>query len=146
MRNLVLMTVLKSFLPLLLLTVTAFSCVEKAKGPDCALYKQGKFYIKANGDIPSFAISRTDSLQYETNLETGGTRVFSVEWTDPCEFELKLLEKPTDSATLHQSALRDSLEKIPSTVRFLATAATYYIFEIQKKGFPAYIDTMWINK
>jgi hypothetical protein len=145
-RNLVLMTVLKSFLPLLLLTVTAFSCVEKAKGPDCALYKQGKFYIKANEDIPSFAISRTDSFQYETNLETGGTRVFSVRWTDPCEFELRLLEKPTDSATLYQSAFRDSIEKIPSSVRFIETADSYYIFEIRKKDFPRYIDTMWVNK
>lgn len=119
------------------------SCTDRPAAADCYSVKTGSFKLKENAGIPAFMVSRTQSRQYETNLETGEKRIFRVKWINECEYELRLVKKFGGNKKIKQSTFRDSIELIPSTIRIIMTSDNYYIFEISKKDLPTYSDTLW---
>src|SRR5436190_21987472 len=54
----------------------------------CDKYKTGKFYIYNKTNKQKINIERRDSLQRETNEQTGDITVLKVSWTGPCDYEL----------------------------------------------------------
>jgi hypothetical protein len=123
------------------------SCSYKPKDTDCDKFRNGEFFIKATRYTPSYSVRRIDSLQFETNNETKSVRIFNVKWINPCEYELRLIHKPADSTTLNQSALRNSLEKITSSIVIVKTTPNYYLFKIKKEGISMeLVDTMWVQE
>lgn len=135
---------LTSVLSLLLFII--ISCKDDPSKTNCAKFKTGEFFIKAKNNSPSYLIRRTDSLQYETDEKTKGVRIFDVKWTNPCEYELRLIHKPSDSATLNQSEFRNTIEKINTKIAIVKMAETYYIFKARKEGVSMVVtDTIWLR-
>ncbi len=139
------------FLPLAFLLLF-YSCSSgtdkeenKSKENSCAQFRTGNFlfHLKDKRGDSFFTIKRNDSIQTETDEKTGNYSKLSVKWTDPCTYELKMIE-----TTFPMS---DSVQQIRKTNPFkteiLFFTKDYYIFKSQRFNSNYFMtDTMWVGK
>ena len=115
---------------------------------DCGMYKLGKFYIYNKISRQRIDIERKDSLQIETNAETGDITVLKVTWTSGCEYELLfnyMTPKDVSKAKKSQTIVETSAN-IPLRIKILSGNDNYYVFEANKQGFKSLRDTIWLVK
>ena len=70
--------------------IIVFSSFCKTAEQDCDEYRTGKFYIYNKANKQKINIERRDSLQIETNEQTGDITVLKVSWTGPCDYVVPL--------------------------------------------------------
>lgn len=115
---------------------------------DCGQYKFGKFYIYNKVSRQRINIERKDSLQVETNAETGDITVMKVNWVGDCEYELLfnyMTPKEVSKAKRSQTVVETSAN-IPLQIKILSGTDNYYVFEASKQGFKPLRDTVWLVK
>lgn len=128
--------------------VIAFSGFNKIYEQDCARYKTGKFYIYNKVSRQKVNIERKDSLQIETNAETGDITVMKVKWTSACEYELLfnyMTPKDVAKSKNFQRVIETSAD-IPLRIKILSGTEEFYVFEAGKEGFKPLRDTVWLLK
>ncbi|WP_291721303.1 hypothetical protein [Bernardetia sp.] len=76
---------------LLVLSTTLFS-VSCPKQTTCQSFKVGKFKLSDKKYNKEYLIIRNDSLQIETDLETGKVSKYKVDWESDCKYVLTVLE------------------------------------------------------
>ena len=115
---------------------------------DCARYKFGKFYIYNKASKQRIDIERKDSLQIETNAETGDITVMKVSWTADCEYELLFnYTTPKEVSTSKRSQPVQGISaNIPMRIKILSGTENYYVFEASKPGLKPLRDTVWLVK
>lgn len=64
----------------------------------CEYFKTGTFTLIDSTKNTNTTIVRTDSLQTETNHITGAVTKGSLNWVNPCTYELKYLESSSEMA------------------------------------------------
>src|SRR6185503_14870070 len=136
---------ISSYLPLLLVMV--LSPVDK-EFSDCGQYKFGKFYVYNKVNNQRINIERKDSLQIETNLESGDITVMKVNWVGECEYELLfnyITPKEVSKSKRSQNVVETSAN-IPLRIKILSGTDQYYVFEASKQGFKPLQDTVWLVK
>ena len=79
-----------------LLAFAAISCKEQPK--TCESFHQGIFEIKRTADNYAVKIERKDSLQIETNLNTGAVTQAIVRWDNICNYQLEYIESTSEHA------------------------------------------------
>ena len=124
------------------------SCFGKPNRQDCDMYKLGKFYIYNKISRQRIDIERKDSLQIETNAETGDITVLKVTWTGACEYELLfnyVTPKEVSKSKKSQTVIETSAN-IPLRIKIVSGNDNYYVFEASKQGFKSLKDTIWLVK
>lgn len=79
-----------------LLVLSAIGCKEQPK--TCESFHQGTFEIKRPADNYAVRIARKDSLQIETNLNTGAVTKAIVRWDNICNYQLEYIESTSEHA------------------------------------------------
>jgi hypothetical protein len=122
----------------------ASSCDSERNSQNCGRFRNGLFrYHSRMSDKGDVLIQRTDSIQTETYLETGLTSKFSVQWTGPCNYELKMLETTHD----YPDSIQEIRMKRTLYVEILKWDKDYYLYGISdKKGEIESRDTFWVEK
>ena len=81
----------KFALLLLVLSTTLFS-VSCPKKTTCQSFRVGKFKLSDKKYNKEYLIVRNDSIQIETDVETGKVSKYKVEWESDCKYVLTVLE------------------------------------------------------
>ena len=137
----------KIFSSLSLLFIVGLSFLSKPP-VDCSQYKLGKFYIYNKISKQRINIERKDSLQIETNAETGDITIMKVNWVGDCEYELLfnyMTPKEVSKSKRSQTVVETSAN-IPLLIKILSGTDIYYVFEASKQGFKPLRDTVWLVK
>lgn len=115
---------------------------------DCTQYRVGKFYIYNKVSKQRINIERKDSLQIETNAETGDITVMKVSWTAECEYDLLFnYTTPKEvSKSKRSQSVTESSANIPLRIKILSGTDNYYVFEASKQGLKSLRDTVWLIK
>jgi hypothetical protein len=126
----------------------ALLCFSKTEIPNCDRYRTGKFYIYNKVNRQRINIERRDSLQIETNSETGDITVMKVNWTGECEYNLVFnYMTPKDvSKAKDVQRIFDTSTDTPLKIKILSGNDSYYVFEASKTGFQNLWDTVWLVK
>jgi hypothetical protein len=121
------------------------ACGNLKSDKDCSKFKTGEFIYRFRGQQGefSFSIIRNDSVQTEINPNTGDISKLSINWTDPCNYELKLIE--------NTSNYPDSIQKMRKSIilknEIISTSDEYYIFKSKRDNSDVTLtDTLWIKK
>jgi hypothetical protein len=122
----------------------AFSACRSSNN-SCAQFKTGHFryHIKGPEYQADYEIDRSDSVQVETDVNSGNYSKLSIKWTSPCTYELKLIESTLKfSDTIQQLRKTHSLK-----TEILSWTKDYYVFrsKMDKVDF-VLTDTLWIEK
>ena len=128
--------------------IVAFSGFNKTVNQNCDLYRTGKFYIYNKLNKQKINIERRDSLQIETNEQTGDITVLQVNWSGTCEYEL-LFNYMTPKEVSKRDTVQKFLEAMGNTalqIKILSGTDDYYLFEARKDGFMNLRDTVWLVK
>lgn len=129
-------------------TIIVFSFFMKTTDQSCDMFRTGKFYIINKINKQRINIERKDSLQVETNAETGDITVMKVKWSSSCEYELLfnyMTPKDVSKSKNIQRVVETSVN-IPLRIKILSGTDTYYVFEARKEGFQNLRDTVWLVK
>jgi len=129
-------------------TIIVFSFFMKTTDQSCDMFRTGKFYIINKINKQRINIERKDSLQVETNAETGDITVMKVKWSSSCEYELLfnyMTPKDVSKSKDIQRVVETSVN-IPLRIKILSGTDTYYVFEARKEGFQNLRDTVWLVK
>jgi len=129
-------------------TIIVFSFFMKTTEQSCDMFRTGKFYIINKINKQRINIERKDSLQVETNAETGDITVMKVKWSSSCEYELLfnyMTPKDVSKSKDIQRVVETSVN-IPLRIKILSGTDTYYVFEARKEGFQNLRDTVWLVK
>jgi len=129
-------------------TIIVFSFYMKTTDQSCDMFRTGKFYIINKINKQRINIERKDSLQVETNAETGDITVMKVKWSSSCEYELLfnyMTPKDVSKSKDIQRVVETSVN-IPLRIKILSGTDTYYVFEARKEGFQNLRDTVWLVK
>ena len=129
-------------------TIIVFSFFMKTTDQSCDMFRTGKFYIINKINKQRINIERKDSLQVETNVETGDITVMKVKWSSSCEYELLfnyMTPKDVSKSKDIQRVVETSVN-IPLRIKILSGTDTYYVFEARKEGFQNLRDTVWLVK
>lgn len=129
-------------------TIIVFSGFIKTAKQNCEMYKTGKFYIYNKVNKQRINIERRDSLQIETNEQTGDITVLKVNWTGPCEYELLFNYMTPKEVSKDKNVQRifDANVNMPLQIKILSGTDSYYVFEASKQGFKGLRDTVWLVK
>ncbi|HKC34888.1 MAG TPA: hypothetical protein VKB95_02465 [Chitinophagaceae bacterium] len=139
-------TILKCILiSIVVIALTSFSKTDES---NCDMYKTGRFYIYNKVNKQRINIERRDSLQIETNEQTGDITVLKVNWTGPCDYELLFNYVTPKEVSKDKNVQRifDSNGDIPLQIKILSGTDSYYVFEAGKKGLKNLRDTVWLVK
>lgn len=119
-----------------------FSCSNNHK-VGCEIYRNGNFIFRLSpqygGNIS--LINRNDSIQIETDKETGFYSKLKIYWLDECTYEVLLLETTFPFSDSIQHIRRT----IPMRAEILVKEKEYYVFKAQRKNSMVMIDTMWVD-
>ena len=112
-----------------------FSC-NLTKEKECGDFKTGEFYLHSEINGNNYIIKRKDSLQIETEKETGNITEWKISWLNDCEYNLILLKD--------NFGLLKSLPVIPSyNYTIVKGGLNYYIFKTKFDQSQPYIyDTI----
>ncbi|WP_346321099.1 hypothetical protein [Chitinophaga sp. YIM B06452] len=95
-----------------LICLIACGTAAKEKNP-CENIRTGEFKLKGPDNSKTWTILRNDSTQEEINHYTGKSVNFSVKWTSPCEYELRLISSSDTSVNFEM--LQKSVIKVTVT-------------------------------
>jgi hypothetical protein len=99
---------------------------EASLKSDCNDFKTGKFALTDKASNRNYEIERNDSLQIETDLNTGRVSKFDVTWISDCEYELRIREGGVDIMNFYKNKVL--------TIRIIETYKNSYKFEGQVEG------------
>jgi hypothetical protein len=126
-----------------LFSVFSFFSCNRTSGStsncDCELFKNGNFIYKSDG--MTFLINRQDSIQIETDPNTGFTSKIQIKWTDKCNYEGLCIE----STFPFSDSIQNVRKTIPIKVQIISTGKNYYVFEAKRDKSPILTDTMWLD-
>jgi hypothetical protein len=136
------------------LFLSLFLCNCKSPDEDkekniCGNYKTGKYYINYKEGGTVFEIDRQSLTQTEHNRKTDSIEGFQVNWTGPCEYELKktFRMKKTVTDSFNKKTIVEPGTTPPYKVRIITGTKDYYVFEIQTAGVTLLkTDTAWVLK
>lgn len=120
-------------------------CSISKKTDNCTKYKTGSFsfHFENQQETVYFTFIRNDSMQIETNQNTGDISEFIIKWIDECSFQLKFI-KGTENLT---EDLLQFKKTMTITTTILHAADNYYLFEAKSdKSDYVLTDTIWVNK
>ena len=139
---------LPQFLFLFGAIIIVFTSFSKTGEQNCELYRTGKFYIYNKANKQRINIERRDSVQIETNEQTGDITVLKVNWTGPCEYDLIFNYMTPKEISKNKNVQRifDSNVEIPLQIKILSGTDTYYVFEAGKRDIKNLRDTVWLVK
>ena len=122
---------------------THFRCNLPENTTLCEQFKKGRFLIpmKTEEFETTYEIRRDDSIQTELDTRTGRRGKFSIKWTNPCKYELRLIE----SSSIDSDSLLQLMKRTPLHVEILTTGDDYYTFESRFKEY-IYRDTCSVAK
>jgi len=128
--------------------IIVFSGFSKTAEQNCEIYKTGKFYIYNKQNKQKVNIERRDSLQIETNEQTGDITVLKVNWTSACEYDLffNYMTPKEVSKRVDMQKIVESMGTSPLQIKILSGTDSYYVFEASKQGFQGMRDTVWLVK
>ena len=128
--------------------IIVFSGFSKTAKQNCDEYRTGKFYIYNKANKQRINIERRDSLQIETNEQTGDITVLKVNWTGPCDYELLFNYVTPKEVSKDKNVQRISNANvdIPLQIKILSGTDSYYVFEAGKRGLKNLRDTVWLVK
>lgn len=110
------------FTILILMTMTLLSCRNQS---DCAEFKNGKFFSISPVTKDKIIIERNDTLQVETNTETGIIMKSKISWKNPCEYQL--------TAMSNSKSLQDGVDSFfsitPIVVKIIDHGKDFYVFQ-----------------
>jgi hypothetical protein len=101
-------------------------CLHHQPQPGCSQFKTGKYKLVDLSIRDSFIIDRSDSIQTETDLATGETLVFKVQWLDDCTYILRIVKGP--------AAVMDFYDHKFLKVQIIETYSDGYKFEAWLNG------------
>lgn len=109
--------------------------------------KNGKFYYSYYNKLLNeklvFDIVRTDSLQTETNENTGAISTFKVKWLSVDTYEVYYLSKSSISA----DSLLAVQKKGPLKIKILEVTDDFYTYLATRESVNiSFIDTFWLHK
>ena len=123
------------------IAITFIDSCSFSNGNKCNQFRKGEFVYKYRGEQGNFDIfiNRNDSIQIESNSQTGSIIKATIRWTDECTYELRLLE-----STYPQ---RDSIKQSsPLKNEILSSTKEFYIFKAKQDNSDfVLIDTMWVQ-
>lgn len=128
----------------LLLLVVIISCKAKKENLDCERFRAGVYSTKSEVDSIEYIITRSDSIQTETNTLTDAITKAKITWTGPCTYELLHLSYEGGSDTERDMRNNESFNefsKTPVKVTIVHIAEDYFIFEAKAFGYTM-MDTM----
>ena len=128
--------------------IIVFSGFGKTTKQNCDMYKTGKFYVYNKANKQRIDIERRDSLQIETNEQTGDITVLKVNWTGPCEYELLFNYMTPKEVSKNKDVQRifDANGDLPLQIKILSGTDNYYLFEAGRRGLKNLRDTVWVVK
>src|ERR1700754_1251253 len=112
---------------------------------NCKSLQSGTFFLYPKNSTDKYSWTRTADQQFETNLVTGDSTVYSVKWSGECGYSLKLVKtseklKPADKSFLEQHVVYyEILEKTDD----------YYVFKAhvdKPSGILLQTDTVWLKE
>lgn len=92
----------------------------------CKEFRTGRFTLTDKNIDGKYIIERNDSLQIETDLNSGYTSKFSVTWVNDCEYQLSILEGRDDIMNFYRG------KKL--TIKIIETYKDSYKFEGSLEG------------
>lgn len=106
---------------LLLGTLLVCSC-NLTQEKECGDFKTGEFFIHSELNGNNYLISRKDTLQIETEKETGNITEWKITWLNDCEYNLLMLRD--------NYGYMKSLPVTPSlNFAIVKSGLNYYIFK-----------------
>ena len=136
---------LNKLLPAGLITCIFFSCGSDSSPMDCGHYKKGSFHSHLTSEHInySFKFVRDDSIQVETEENSGDRTVLRIVWTSPCSYELYLV---STTKSMPDSFIRIA-QSHPVKTTIVSGTNDYYLFESAYEGSMHVLkDTMWLNR
>ncbi|MDU0370490.1 hypothetical protein [Hymenobacter endophyticus] len=125
-------------------TLTILACKPTISEQTCKSFRVGKFAFRPTGGPAglSYLIDRNDSIQTETEEQTGYVTTLRVKWVNSCTYQLSYL---SSTKVLPESVQR--LRKaVPLTTEIMAGNERYYIFRSQRTSVePIFVDTIWVR-
>jgi len=128
--------------------IIVFSGFNKTAEQNCDEYRTGKFYIYNKVNKQRINIERRDSLQIETNEQSGDITVLKVNWTGPCDYELLFNYMTPKEVSKDKNVQRiyDANGDIPLQIKILSGTDSYYVFEAGRRDLKNLRDTVWLVK
>lgn len=142
-KNAVISYIKVGITPLGLFFLLANNCSTSKNQLDCSIYKTGNFRFipKDGGGEYVFSITRTDTIQMETDPKSGNYTKLSIHWTNNCTYETLVLE----SSNKFSEEIEKNRRTIPFKTEILDGTKDYYIFKSTRgKSNVIIIDTMWV--
>lgn len=123
--------------------ILILSCVDD-KSVDCEHFKNGKFIFRPQGKDGNmvFFINRLDSIQIETERQTGYYSKLRVRWTDKCKYEVILIE----TTFPFSDSIQIIRKTVPLKTEIIMSTKDYYVFKSHRENFFTMTDTMWAEK
>jgi hypothetical protein len=119
-------------------TFVIISCSQYKKS-SCQVFKTGHFSIHSEITGTNFMIDRKDTLQIQTEKETGKVSEWKIRWVNDCEYDISLLR---DNYGLVKSY---EFKELPTfNYKIIKTTSTYYIFQATYTPTQLFLsDTIW---
>ena len=122
-----------------------FSCINKHNSINCNQFRNGKFELKGKKTGIKYWIERHDSVQLETDQETGKAIQMNIKWIDDCTYELSRLAEISD--TIYPGGVKRIKEYLPVKATIIIVKKNYYVFEARNDKYDfSYRDTIWVLK
>ena len=93
---------------------------------DCSDFKTGKFKLTDTAANKSFSIERIDSIQTETDLQSGAISKYKISWPSDCEYKLTIVEGSDELMSLYKGKVLD--------IKITSTFANGYQFDLKAEG------------
>ena len=112
---------------------------------NCKEYRIGTFYYHFNVDngVRYYTVTRNDSMQIETNDDSGDIAKLKLHWIDPCTYEMRFIE----STEILPKNLLDLKKTMLLKTSILYGTEKYYIFKATSNLSNHELqDTVWLTK
>ena len=124
-------------------TIILFFSCSPTDNTDCEKFKNGNFVFKLHRQpgVVTY-ITRQDSIQTETDKQTGYFSKLRIRWTDKCKYELLLLE----TTFPFPDSIQNIRKTIPLKTEIISCSKDYYVFKSQRGNSLVMTDTLWVEK
>jgi hypothetical protein len=128
---------------ILTFTILLWSCTSTQKQIDCSIFKKGRFELHSEFDNSISIIERSDSIQTETNSQTGHVVKARVKWTGNCDYELNYFQQTTNTTDTIIPFIQTGTLK----TQIIKATKGYYVFRSTMTGTDkTFTDTLRVVK
>jgi hypothetical protein len=127
------------------LLLSAALCYGQDQPPACADLREGVFYSYPKNTHERYICVRGGSTEVETNLDTGDSSVWEIQWQDDCSYTMAFLSG-NDRGTKGQ---QEFLAKHRLAMRVEKITGDYYVYAVyvDRVGKQFYArDTFWLHE